>query len=56
MTASGLTVIVGFSTLIFVNFPVLREFGITTVIDTTLSLFCALTILPVLIVLFQKRK
>lgn len=56
ITASGLTVIVGFSTLIFVNFPVLREFGITTVIDTTLSLFCALTILPVLIVLFQKRK
>lgn len=56
ITASGLTVIVGFSTLIFVNFPVLREFGITTVIDTTLSLFCALTILPALIVLFRKRK
>lgn len=56
ITVSGLTVIVGFSTLIFINFPILREFGITTVIDTTLSLFCALTILPALIVLFQKRK
>lgn len=55
ITASGLTVIVGFSTLIFVNFPILREFGITTVIDTALSLFCALTILPILIVLFRKR-
>jgi len=56
ITASGLTVIVGFSALIFVNFPILREFGITTVIDTTLSLLCALTILPALIVLFRKRK
>lgn len=55
ITASGMTVIVGFSTLIFVNFSILREFGITTVIDTALSLFCALTILPVLIVLFRKR-
>ena len=55
ITASGLTVIVGFSTLIFVNFPILRDFGITTVIDTLLSLICALTILPALIVLFRKR-
>ncbi|RFU68553.1 RND family transporter [Bacillus sp. V59.32b] len=56
ITASGLTVVGGFSTLIFVNFPILRDFGITTVIDTLLSLFCALTILPALIVLFRKRK
>ncbi|EMA6343008.1 RND family transporter [Bacillus cytotoxicus] len=56
ITVSGLTVIVGFSALIFVNFPILREFGITTVIDTTLSLLCSLTILPALIVLFRKRK
>lgn len=53
--ASGLTVIGGFSTLIFVSFPILRDFGITTVIDTLYSLISALTILPVLIVLFRKR-
>jgi predicted RND superfamily exporter protein len=56
ITASGLTVVVGFSTLIFVSFPVLRDFGLTTVIDTSLSLICSLTILPALIVLFRKRK
>ncbi|OLN23674.1 hypothetical protein BTO30_03645 [Domibacillus antri] len=56
ITASGLTVVVGFSTLIFVSFPILRDFGITTVIDTLLSLICALTILPALIVLFRKRQ
>ncbi|WP_238162356.1 MMPL family transporter [Cohnella sp. AR92] len=51
-----MTVVVGFSTLIFVNFPALRDFGVTTVIDTLLSLICALTILPALIVLFRKRE
>lgn len=56
ITASGLTVIIGFSTLIFVSFPVLRTFGITTVIDTLYSLICALTILPALIILFRKKK
>lgn len=56
ITASGLTVIGGFSTLIFVSFPILRDFGITTVIDTLYSLISALTILTVLIVLFRKRK
>jgi len=54
ITASGLTVIVGFSTLIFVDFPVLREFGITTVIDTTLCLVFALTILPALVFAFGR--
>nr|WP_237172631.1 hypothetical protein [Paenibacillus lutimineralis] len=42
--------------MIFVSFPILRDFGITTVIDTLYSLISALTILPVLIVLFRKRK
>ncbi|MGX4588398.1 efflux RND transporter permease subunit [Paenibacillus chitinolyticus] len=55
ITASGLTVIAGFSTLIFVSFPVLRDFGITTVIDMLYSLISALTILPVLVVLFRRR-
>lgn len=54
--ASGATVVIGFSTLMFVSFPVLQGFGITTVIDTLLCLLCAITILPVLITLFQKKK
>lgn len=54
ITASGLTVIVGFSTLMFVDFPVLREFGINTVIDTTLCLVFALTILPALVFVFGR--
>ncbi|CAO1610443.1 putative export protein [Brochothrix thermosphacta] len=55
ITVSGLTVIVGFSTLMFVSFPILRDFGITTVLDTLLCLICALTVLPALIILFRKR-
>ncbi|WP_268625245.1 efflux RND transporter permease subunit [Paenibacillus alvei] len=56
ITVSGLTVMIGFSTLLFVSFPVLRSFGITTVIDTLYSLVCALTILPAIIILFGKKK
>lgn len=56
ITASGLTVIIGFSTLLFVDFPVLREFGMTTLIDTTLCLLFALTILPALIFIFGRKK
>jgi len=56
ITASGLTVIIGFSTLMFVDFPVLREFGITTVIETTLCLLFALTILPALVIVFEGRE
>lgn len=56
ITVSGLTVMIGFSTLLFVSFPVLRSFGITTVIDTLYSLICAITILPAIIILFRKKK
>ncbi|TQR46343.1 efflux RND transporter permease subunit [Paenibacillus popilliae] len=56
ITVSGLTVMIGFSTLLFVSFPVLRSFGMTTVIDTLYSLVCALTILPAIIILFGKKK
>jgi len=56
ITASGLTVIGGFSVLIFASFPVLKTFGITTVIDTAYSLISALTILPSLIMLFRRRE
>lgn len=56
IAVSGLTVMIGFSTLLFVSFPVLRSFGLTTVIDTLYSLVCALTILPAIIILFGKKK
>lgn len=56
ITASGLTVVGGFSTLMFVSFPVLKTFGVITVIDTAYSLISALTILPALIILFRRRK
>ncbi|WP_410503054.1 hydrophobe/amphiphile efflux-3 (HAE3) family transporter [Exiguobacterium acetylicum] len=55
ITASGLTVMAGFSTLIFSQFVMLRSFGITTVLDTFLCLISALFILPSLVVLFEKR-
>jgi uncharacterized protein len=55
ITASGLTVIVGFSTLMFIDFPAIREFGVTTVIDVTLCLIFALTIVPALIFIFNKK-
>ncbi|MGX1195902.1 efflux RND transporter permease subunit [Metabacillus sp. SLBN-84] len=56
ITASGLTVAAGFSTLIFSDFVMLRSFGITTVIDTLLCLISALIILPAIIVLTEKNK
>lgn len=56
ITASGLTVMAGFSTLIFSQFVMLRSFGITTVLDTFLCLISALFILPSLVVLIEKKK
>ncbi|MGP1907989.1 efflux RND transporter permease subunit [Metabacillus sp. JX24] len=56
ITASGLTVAAGFSTLIFSDFVMLRSFGITTVIDTLLCLISALIILPAIIVITERNK
>lgn len=55
ITVSGLTVVGGFSALLFISFPVLRSFGMITVLDTLYSLICALTILPAMMYLFRKR-
>jgi hydrophobe/amphiphile efflux-3 (HAE3) family protein len=55
ITVSGLTVVAGFSTLLFVKFPVLQSFGLITVLDTAYSLICALTILPAIIYLFDRN-
>ncbi|UOY92314.1 hydrophobe/amphiphile efflux-3 (HAE3) family transporter [Ectobacillus sp. JY-23] len=55
ITASGLTVVAGFSTLIFSDFVMLRSFGITTVLDTLLCLISALIILPAIIVVTERK-
>ncbi|MGS2777794.1 efflux RND transporter permease subunit [Robertmurraya sp. GLU-23] len=54
ITASALTVIGGFSTLIFSDFLMLKAFGITTVIDTLFCLISTLLVLPSIIILFEK--
>lgn len=56
ITVSALTVIGGFSTLMFVNFPALQSFDLITVLDTAYSLIMALTIMPAFIYLFRNRK
>lgn len=56
ITVSGLTVIGGFSAIMFASFPVLRSFGLITVLDTAYSLISALTVLPALVFLFRNRK
>lgn len=56
ITVSGLTVMGGFSAIMFSTFPVLRSFGLITVLDTGYSLISALTVLPALIFLFRNRK
>lgn len=48
--ASGLTVIFGFSALIVSSFPMLRDFGIVTVIAVTFSLFSTMVVLPPIMV------
>ncbi|MGL0749771.1 hydrophobe/amphiphile efflux-3 (HAE3) family transporter [Secundilactobacillus paracollinoides] len=56
ITVSGFTVMGGFSAIMFSSFPVLKSFGLITVLDTGYSLICALTILPAVIYLLRKRK
>ncbi|MBN7274352.1 MMPL family transporter [Ligilactobacillus pobuzihii] len=53
ITSSGLTVVAGFSTLLFVSFPVLKDFGLITVLDTAYALISTLTILPAIIYLLK---
>jgi uncharacterized protein len=55
ITASALTVIGGFSTLIFSDFLMLKAFGITTVIDTLFCLISTLLVLPSIIVLIERK-
>ena len=55
ITASGLTVIGGFVAIMFSSFPVLKSFGMITVLDTAYSLISALTILPAFMYLLRRR-
>ncbi|HIZ96081.1 MAG TPA: hydrophobe/amphiphile efflux-3 (HAE3) family transporter [Candidatus Ligilactobacillus excrementavium] len=56
ITVSGLTVVGGFTAIMFSNFPILRQFGLITVLDTAYALISALTILPAFIYLLRDRK
>ena len=48
--ASGFTVIFGFSALVVSSFPMLRDFGIVTVIAVAFSLFSTIIVLPPIMV------
>ena len=51
--ASGTTVIAGFAVLILASIPMLRNFGLVTVIDLTVSLSGVLLVLPSVIALAE---
>lgn len=53
--ASALTTIAGFSTLIFSDFLILREFGIVTLLNIIFCLISSLVVLPPLIVLLDRQ-
>jgi len=48
--ASGFTVIFGFSALVISSFPMLRDFGIVTVIAVAFSLLSTIIVLPPIMV------
>jgi len=55
ITASGLTVVAGFSTLMASNFPILQDFGKTTVIDVLFALGNTLIVLPAAVIWLDGR-
>lgn len=55
ISASALTVVGGFSALLFTKFEIVKMFGVTTVIDTLLCLLSTLVVLPAIIVLLDKE-
>jgi predicted RND superfamily exporter protein len=54
--ASGATAIAGFAVLAFSDVAMLRDFGIVTVIDLTVSLLGVLAVLPAVLVLAERRE
>src|SRR5690349_20915033 len=53
--ASGTTAIAGFAVLAFSDVQMLRDFGIVTVVDLTVSLLGVLAVLPAVLVLAERR-
>jgi hydrophobe/amphiphile efflux-3 (HAE3) family protein len=53
--ASGVTAIAGFGVLAVSDFRMLRDFGIVTVVDLTVSLIGVLIVLPSVLVLSERR-
>ncbi len=54
--ASGITAIAGFAVLAFSDVKMLRDFGLVTVIDLTVSLLGVLVVLPAVLVLAERRR
>jgi predicted RND superfamily exporter protein len=53
--ASGTTAIAGFAVLMLSDIRMLRDFGIVTVVDLTVSLLGVLVVLPAVLVLAERR-
>jgi hydrophobe/amphiphile efflux-3 (HAE3) family protein len=53
--ASGATAIAGFAVLAFSDVAMLRDFGLVTVVDLTVSLLGVLAVLPAVLVLAERR-
>ena len=54
MLASGATAIAGFAVLALSDVRMLREFGIVTVVDLSVSLLGVLAVLPAVLVLVER--
>jgi predicted RND superfamily exporter protein len=55
VAASGTTAIAGFAVLAFSDVQMLRDFGLVTVVDLTVSLLGVLAVLPAVLVLAERR-
>jgi predicted RND superfamily exporter protein len=53
--ASGVTAIAGFAVLALSDVRMLRDFGLVTVVDLTVSLLGVLVVLPAVLVLAERR-
>ena len=56
MLASGVTAIAGFAVLAFSDVRMLKDFGLVTVVDLTVSLLGVLAVLPAVLVLAERRR
>ncbi len=52
--ASGITAIAGFGVLVFSNITMLRDFGLVTLVDLTVSLAGVLLVLPAVLVVAER--